>query len=237
MHLKTIEDFNQYLSTKIPPKWLTAIVVHHTLVPDVHEWRGKRSFDAILRYYKMMGWTSYPHIFVATDGNWVMNDVTRKGTASNAANDFSIAVEVLGNYDRHHWQEPIKTSAVKTIAALLKWANLDIDDILTHRLYNPSKTCPGKAISLASIKALVLEELYNKKFTVIVEKARIRQGPSLLYPYSDRYLYLGDTFISSAIKLDEKDPGYAWAHVTKGSSRDGVLDGIGFVRTDLLNEG
>lgn len=243
LHFRTPEDFKGYLANLTAPKWFTKVAVHHTLSPTVPQWRGLATMKSILGYYQnVLRWNSYPHIFVAPDGIWQMNNVLELGTHTNAANKFSIAVEVVGNYDKHVWQEPIHTYALETILALQKWNKLHTSDIVLHRRYNTDKTCPGKAISfdwvVNSLEELAIEEaIKTVKYRVRFNDSRIRQGPGTHYPIAGK-LFTGDIFISEALKEDEGEEYIngvnTWAHVTKAVNTKEKVDNLGFVHRSLL---
>lgn len=242
LHFRTVEEFQAYLGNLLPPKWFKKVAVHHTVIPTVKQWRGLATMQSMLNFYQSLHWGSYPHIFAAPDGIWQMNNVLLKGTATNAANDFSIAVEVVGNYDKHVWQEPVYSYAVASIASLQRWNNLNERDIVFHRTYNNTKSCPGNAIHfnwvVDQLQAYNADDL-NKVITYRVkfDNSRIRQGPAITYPVAGM-LYAGDTFISVAQKEDEGEEVIngksTWAHVTKAINTKDKVDNLGFVHTSLL---
>jgi hypothetical protein len=244
---KTIEELNQYLKILSKPKWLKGLVVHHTYTPQVYQWRGMKTMLGMLRYYNAMGWNAYPHFFIAPDGIWTMNDLSTVGIHSNLANSYTYGIEVVGRYDTQFWQEPIRTFALETIATLIQWGKLSVHTIYPHRQFNPAKSCPGNAVSIPYVKQLVNDILLRpkiipaKQYRVIVDVARVRQGPSTAYAIAGT-LNRGDIFYSIALKQDEKGVKniykqiYTWAHITQCTNNSGILDNVGFVRTDLVEE-
>ena len=196
---------------------------------------------AMKRYYDGMGWSGYPHLFIAPDGIWEMNDLDKIGIHSNKANTYTYGIEVVGRYDMWFWQDPVKSFALHTIAELLTWSKLSIHDLYPHHQFNSTKSCPGNAVTMDKVKALVYDILLcpklptMKAYKTVVDVARIRQGPSLNYAIAGK-LYVNDIFYSSAIKEDEVNKKYTWAHITQCTNRDGILNNIGFVRTDLAEE-
>jgi N-acetylmuramoyl-L-alanine amidase len=239
-HFRTPEDFHAYLANLVAPRWFKKVTVHHTVIPTVNQWRGKASMEGMLAYYRGLGWKRFPHIFIAPDGIWQMNNVLAKGIHANAANSFSIGVEVVGNYDSIQWQEPIFSYAIEGITSLQLWGKLQTSDIVLHRTYNNEKTCPGTAISydwIVNNLEAFRRESRRTKYRVLFDKSRIRQGPSTRYPISGM-LHAGDTFISHALKTDESQETIngetTWAHVTQAINTRSEVDQLGFVHRSLL---
>src|SRR5688500_741086 len=170
------EEPGAYLQTISPPKWFKKVAVHHTDVPTVANWLGLPTMNDMLNFYYGKRWKAFPHIFVGPDGIWQMNNLLLKGIHTNEANNFAIGVEVVGNYDRVTWQEPIYSYAVDTIQMLQKWGGLQQHDIVLHRTYNPIKTCPGKMITFDWIMAQLdkAKNIDEVTYRVIFDGVRIR---------------------------------------------------------------
>lgn len=244
-HFRTPLEFQSYVNTLIKPSWFTHIITHHTAIPTVIQWQGYRSVVGALNYYiGTKGWSRFPHIFVAPDGIWTMNKLTERGIHANAANPFSIGIEVVGNYDTLLWQEPILTYAMEAHATLVRWGNIPLDNIEPHRKYNLTKTCPGTAIGMPWVKSGVHQVLSanNKSvWRVVADVINIRQGPNVNYQLAGK-LYKNDEFISEAVKLDEHEEFITgvngktntWAHITTANIRGLSVSGIGFVHTSNL---
>jgi hypothetical protein len=243
LHFRTPEDFGAYLSHLAPPIWFQKVAIHHTEIPTVASWRGRRTMDGMLNFYQSKGWRSYPHIYIGPDGIWQMNNVLLRGTHTNAANPYSIAIEVVGNYNNDVWKEPIYSYTLDTILLLQRWKKLHMGDIILHRSYNSAKTCPGSAIGYDWIQRQLYMHVQNNtapteyNYRVKYDGSRIRQGPSLHYPIAGM-LRAGDTFTSIAIKEDEfketVNGETTWAHVTKAIKTHEQVDNLGFVHTSLL---
>lgn len=149
----------------------TRLVIHHTYNPKLDEWNGRPTYRGILNYYKRKGWEAYPHFFVAPDGVWCMSDPYEPGIHAGDGNatyklpggklvkgygwkyvpgailhDYSLGIEIVGDYDKKRWSGKMKERALHTISTLRK--KLDIDDkhIEFHRDYS-TKSCPGDAIT------------------------------------------------------------------------------------------
>lgn len=244
-HFSTSSAFRDYLFTLVKPSWFKVIVTHHTYIPTVSSWAGLRSMNGMLNYYKQapLNWDRFPHIFAAPDGIWTMNKLTETGIHANAANSFSIGIEVVGNYDIGLWQEPVKSFALEAHSALMDWGNIPYENIHPHRKYNPSKTCPGKLISME----WVVNELKNirggRMYKVIVPvgvNGIIRQGPSQkLYDEALR-VPRGTLIKGGDIKLDESNEYHAgkntWVHVKEVTVNGEVFKDAGFIHSSVLQE-
>jgi N-acetylmuramoyl-L-alanine amidase CwlA len=239
-HFKTVDEFDQYLKTIKRPTWLKRIVVHHTYTPTVADWKGLRSMQAIYRYYRLLGWNAYPHIFVAQDGIWVMNPLNRIGIHANAANIDSYGFEIVGRYDTIQWQEPIKSFAIGAIARTTKWANIPLFNIVPHRQFNKTKSCPGNAITMSWVRRLV--QLENaQRYKVIVDVANVREDSST-NDHIKFKLQKGDVIISSAFKVDKNEHKnalgevYKWIYITALVHENNTIkDESGYIREDLVS--
>jgi len=252
-HWNTPEEFNTYLLTLKPPKWFKIIINHHTYEPTVDDWRGLSTMKGMLNYYKnKKKWDRFPHLFVAPDGIWQMNKLNETGIHANAANSISIGVEVVGNYDKQVWQEPIRTFAFKTNAYLAKWGNISLQNILPHRQYNPLKSCPGRAIDMNWVRqgtaTYLHTDLTMRRFKArnslpdgtIIGYVNIRQAPNQ-YALKAGKIYPGDIIETIAIKDDErKETIYGktqWLHITHGvNARNEDVSNSGFAHISLFEE-
>lgn len=242
LHFRAPDEFEQYLGTLRAPLWFKKVAVHHTAVPTVKQWRGRGTMNGMLDFYRGKGWTGFPHIYVAPDGIWTMNNLLLKGVHTNAANSFAIGVEVVGNYDNTVWQEPIYSYAVETITSLQRWGRLATNDIVLHRTYNPEKTCPGKAITFDWVVAQLTKYQESQEgkvvtYRVLFNNSYIRQGPSRAYAVAGK-MQRGDTFTSVALKDDERGEDIngkkKWAHVTKAIETKEGVDNLGFIHLSML---
>jgi hypothetical protein len=241
LHFTTIDLFAHYLSTLVPGKWFTKVCVHHTYLPNELTWKGRSSMEGMLRFYvNQKGWDRFPHVFAAADGIWVMNKLTEWGIHANAANDFTIGVEVVGYYDKKTWQDPIKQFAVGSIRELQKWGKLDIEDYVFHREYNKSKTCPGVMITREYVTSEL--EAYDsthkgENYTSykVIYPAPVHQGPAFSFQSVGR-LHVGEVFRTIAHKDDELgwkvNDNDQWVHITRHPTKSGW----GFVHTEFLEK-
>lgn len=247
-HFTTVESFKDYVNSLVKPSWFKSIITHHTAVPTVNDWTGYNSMIGMLRYYvDTLHWDRFPHVFAAPDGIWTMNKLTETGIHANAANYFSLGIEVVGNYDKVVWQEPVKSFALGAHMVLMDWGNISYSNIEPHRKYNLAKTCPGKSIQMPWVVENIKQyrESYigsstKETYEVIVPtnvEAIVREGPSRAYAQSYG-LKRGDIFTGGDIKLDEQnltiDGKNTWVHIKQGSIGDKVIDGIGFIHSSVV---
>jgi N-acetylmuramoyl-L-alanine amidase CwlA len=171
---KTRDEFETYVKTydfgSIKP---SGIVLHHTWKPTKEDWNGKKSIDALKRYYEGMGWKAGPHIFVAEDGVWLFTPMYNVGIHAGVGNStsdrfgritgYTIGIEVVGNYDKEVWSGKTKNNVLSVLRILKKHLGIDNEKITFHRDWMP-KTCPGNAIT----KAWVYGELEKLEGTETV---------------------------------------------------------------------
>lgn len=155
--------FAAYLDTIKPGVWCSGITIHHTVIPTIAQWQGYQHMVSLGSYYRddvpnpdgSRGWPSGPHLFVAPDGIWQGTPIPLRGTHAGVCNSSRIGIEIVGNYDKGPWQEPIKSLAFGTIAALCRWAKFKPAQINGHRDCGTTKTCPGSKISMTTIRSQV----------------------------------------------------------------------------------
>lgn len=156
------------------------VVVHNTSAPDTRTWQGwqKRTppisdekwAQNLEGYYKGLGWSSGPHLFVTPAGILVFSPLTGPGTHSPSWNSISWGVETVGEFDTDAFEGPIKTNLTAALAILHSAAGLSPrpyklgeqgmhfhkEDVRTTH-----KSCPGrhmvKADLVAAVESKILE--------------------------------------------------------------------------------
>lgn len=144
------------------------IVVHHTWSPRLEQWSGEKSLYNIKSFYEReYGWPAGPHLFIA-DKIWKFTELSDVGIHAGSLNatwysgskevtgynrpygyklkEYSIGIEVVGNYDEKKWEGIVKKNSLYAILGLMYRCNIDYTDIYFHRDVS-SKTCPGSAIT------------------------------------------------------------------------------------------
>lgn len=165
---KNSTELSTYLKNYDPAicKWVKGTVLHHTVNPLVSSWKGEPTMKAMQRYYESMQWTAGPHLFVvagspnpANDGIWQMTPLDAVGIHAGICNSHFWGLEVVGNYDATTWDAATTQLVLSTIVVLHNWASLQINDvtIIGHRDCKSPKTCPGRAINLASVRTALLD--------------------------------------------------------------------------------
>lgn len=164
-HWATPTEFRRHLANHAPAVcgWVDRVVLHHTVRPLATEWRGRRSMEALARYYRdTMKWPSGPHLFIVHGApNWLNNGIWQgtpmhlPGTHAGACNARSIGIEICGNFDDHAWPPLLENLVVDTVASFLAWRCLPAERVAGHRDCNSPKSCPGRAINLTTVRELV----------------------------------------------------------------------------------
>jgi hypothetical protein len=180
---RTPRHLIEYLNTLARPGWLRGLTVHHTVLPLPEDWRGAISMRGIGNYYRDdLGWDSGPQLFIAPDGIWQGTPVNQTGIHAGICNATHIGMEVVGNYDRTPWPEPMRTLALETIAAVMRWGGVPLQRVVGHRDCLPNKSCPGNMIKLADVRTKVAEQMaYPAKWHETLNTdsmLRVRSGPS-----------------------------------------------------------
>jgi hypothetical protein len=163
----TPTQLSQYLGTLERPAWARSITFHHTGVPSLAQRpRGflPNHMTNLMGYYKGLGWSSGPHLFIDDDQCWGLSDFRRFGVHAKSFNRNSIGIEVLGNYDvetpnNGRGQQCWNTAAAAG-KALLAWLRLEPNALTVHfHRDDPktTKTCPGKKVD----KGWVLDLIRN----------------------------------------------------------------------------
>ena len=145
--------------------WWQRIVLHHTVVPTLAQWRGLRSMEAMANYYQRLGWPAGPHLFIAVgsprpqdDGIWQMTALNERGIHAGVCNVDSVGIEVVGRYDAAPWAPRMRAVVYDVLVVLQRWQRRDIH-IIGHRDCNSPKSCPGRAIDLHVVRRDVAEAM------------------------------------------------------------------------------
>jgi hypothetical protein len=164
----TSDSFDAYLKTLQRPSWCTKVCLHHTSSPSLAQRPSGFTVQHIINmrdYYKSLGWSSGPHLFIDEDQVWGMTPLNERGVHAVSFNSTAIGIEVLGDYDSENnatgrglqcWQ-----MAAKVTKSLFTWLNVPINasNLLFHR-DDPqtSKTCPGTKVTKDWVLSLINAE-------------------------------------------------------------------------------
>lgn len=175
-----IVEFYKYLGAQNFQKNPSKIVVHHTWSPSLEQWNGESTLYNIKKFYEReYGWPAGPHLFIA-DKIWEFTEMSRVGIHAGKLNatwqkgdkirtgydkprkyqlkDYSIGIEVVGNYDKKKWEGLVRKNSLYAILGIMIRYDIDYSDIYFHRDVS-SKTCPGLAIT----KEWLFEEIAKKR--------------------------------------------------------------------------
>jgi hypothetical protein len=153
----SIAEWKNYVASydfgPIPP---SRIVLHHTWKPTVAEWRGVASMKGMQNYYRGLGWTAAPHIYVGPDKIWLATPMSEVGIHAGSGNSgywnngkwsYSIGLELVGNYDRQRPSGVLWEQAKAVMGELSKRLGIDPQPLIYFHRDFSSKSCPGWAIT------------------------------------------------------------------------------------------
>lgn len=178
----TPDKFENYVAMATFGAWRPRFVcVHNTSSPDLKTWNGwqhrtppidDRQWARNLEgYYKGLGWSGCPHIFVTPAGILAMNPLTMPGTHTPSWNSISWGVETVGEFDREPFTGVIRDNLVACLAILHAAAGLQLtpyergvrglhfhreDPATTH------KSCPGRNMVKADLIKAVQTEIERR---------------------------------------------------------------------------
>ena len=183
LHFPDMASFAAWLTTQSPLDWApVGSTYHNTFTPDESQWRGHASMTNMAGFYAAKGWTTGPHLFLASgtahDGIWVMAPPTMPGTHAGACNSTRFGIEVVGDFDQRLMTRAQLMLLTQAATALHRWANLG-PDIVAHRDCMPGRTCPGNAayvqkpIIQAMLSAALTRPIPYTEFSLILATPRV----------------------------------------------------------------
>jgi hypothetical protein len=158
----TVETFHDLVMEAPPNRRMDEVFLHHTWKPraewydDLATWEGIQDYHVDAKGWSDIGY----HVGVGPDGSvWLLRPVQKTGAHCQGYNGYSIGVAMIGNYDvGEEDPEACLPTAVKVMAILCKRFALTETNVRFHTEFS-SKTCPGSAINLASVRARVAAAL------------------------------------------------------------------------------
>ena len=132
------------------------VVLHHTYIPTVAQWRGLTTLRGIQRFYAGKGWQSGPHMFIGPDAIWLATPMEDVGIHAGTGNSgringrfwYSIGVEMVGYYDKERPSGAIWEQTKAVLGSLSRRLGIAPRELISfHRDYTNQKSCPGWAVT------------------------------------------------------------------------------------------
>lgn len=167
----TPEEFDKYCHTLVWNQWRpNFITLHNTYLPSLamrpngFTLQHMRNLE---NYFKGLGWSAAPHLFIDDKQIWVFTPLTVSGVHSPSWNKLAIGIEMLGDYEKEPFVTGrgalVRSNTVAAIATLSAVLGIDPATMKLHK-EDPGtshKTCPGKhvnkALVIASVRELLVE--------------------------------------------------------------------------------
>lgn len=159
----SIEEFDKYVGGLKFNGWTPNFIeVHNTSSPTqklFKEWHSRPNWTweqwlkNLASFYRGMGWSGCPHLFVGYDRIGVLNDLTVHGTHSPSWNKFSWGVETVAEFDNEPFDDGVRTNLVAALGILHSRIGLNPADyklgvrgLHFHKedAATTHKNCPGK---------------------------------------------------------------------------------------------
>lgn len=173
----SLDEFRAMLSKESAPRWAAGLTIHHTYRPTAAQWAGKRSMDALGRFYRAKGWSAGPHLFVAPDGIWLGTPLSARGVHGTACNTDRIGIEIVGDFDTAPWPPALQQRVIALSVALLHWLRADERMANGHRECPSEKSCPGRAVNMALVRSWIGAQLFTQRFATIADVSNVREYP------------------------------------------------------------
>ncbi len=159
-HWRTIAEFTAYLRSIPRPSWCAGVTNHNTYIPNEKQWRGLASMRSMRDVYIAKGWTAGPHLFLcaaapnsADTGIFQMTPLTRPGVHAGACNTHHLGIENVGDFDAHPPTLDQYTLLLAVNRAILEHWGLSPSSVNVHNECMTGRTCPGKYLTGAQIRA------------------------------------------------------------------------------------
>jgi hypothetical protein len=231
--LLTVSEFVSYLNgynfgAVVPDR----IVLHHTQVPTLAQWRGRSSMLSMQGFYRGKGWKAAPHFYVAPEGIWLFNPMNLVGIHANDGNAnlefqakwdyrrlrwYSLGLEMVGNYDRVRPSGPVWENTRAVLGAACRRIGKSPESgIFFHRDFKTTKSCPGWAVTKPWVWSEVNTWLASSKMglpyyveVTAGDGLNIRQGAHTKYPIAGS-LRKGERVLVDATKDEGQG---TWLHL------------------------
>lgn len=164
----TPDQFDKYVKSLKFHSWHPQFVVlHNTGIPNLarwHDYSGAARMRGLAGYYKGMGWSGGPHLFVANNLIWLFTPLTVPGVHSPSWNEVSWGIEMVGSYSEEPFNPYVRDNTVKALATLHIAMGIDSHTLKFHKddPKTTHKDCPGKHVDKADMIARIHAEIQNR---------------------------------------------------------------------------
>lgn len=160
IHWPTISAFTAYLQGVPRPSWCKGITNHNTYIPNETQWHGRASVEGCMHTYIGKGWSAGPHLFLAAEapnptdtGIWQMTPLGHPGVHAGDCNADHLGIEHVGDFDARAPSPAQYTLLLAVNRALLERWMLTPANVNVHNECMTGRTCPGKHLTGAQIRA------------------------------------------------------------------------------------
>lgn len=162
----TIPEFEAYLADPAVratlDAWANRVTLHHTYIPTVAQWQvsgGYAGLKGMIRQWRdVNGWSTGPNMVIAPEGIYLASGIDGPGIHAGVCNGDGVGIEIVGNYDKSYWREPILNFVFGATLALCRAMRMKSSEIVTKKLVNghreclPNKSCPGNMIDMDKVR-------------------------------------------------------------------------------------
>jgi hypothetical protein len=228
LHWPTLEAFKAYLAGIPRPAWCKGITNHNSYIPNEATWYGIPSVKSCQKTYIGKGWSAGPHLFLAAIaphpahiGIFQLTPLSHQGIHAGACNADRLGIESVGDFDARP-PTPVQYQLLLDVnRAILEAWGLKASTVNVHRECMPGRTCPGRHLTGAQIRA----DLNAPPLPIL---GRYRMKPVPIFQEQD-----GDGPIAGYIE-------HTAEHVSINKIYDNgmahLADGRGFVRLSLMEK-
>lgn len=171
----TVQQFAHHVAGLKFSAWRpSGVIVHNTGNPALYplkghgSWHGsptspqKRVNESLPGYYKGLGWSAGPHLFIDDELIWLFTPLTTQGVHSPSFNGTRIGLEMVGDFEIEQFNSgpgaKVRNNTVAALGILHAKLGLSPETIKLHR-EDPRTThaCPGKHVQKADLIRRVQE--------------------------------------------------------------------------------
>jgi hypothetical protein len=159
-HWPSVGAFAEYLRTVSRPSWCKGITNHNTYIPNETQWRGLASMESMQTTYVGKGWSAGPHLYLAAEapkaadrGIWQMTPLQHVGVHAGPCNSSRLGIENVGDFDARPPTPAQYQLLLDVNRAILHAWLLTPDRVNVHKECMPDRTCPGRYLDPAKLRA------------------------------------------------------------------------------------